>query len=144
MNDQSRLTMKRTFPASVEDLYALWTREELLKQWFCPGEDMTIPVAETDPREGGRFRIVMQDKDGQTYSPSGTYETVVPNKKLVFSWKWADSDVVTRVTLDFQSIGDNETELTLVHDGFPDSGMRDRHSDGWQGCLARLDNAART
>ncbi|MDX1461366.1 MAG: SRPBCC domain-containing protein, partial [Xanthomonadales bacterium] len=131
MTAKPSLTMTRTFPTAVERLYALWTREELLKTWFCPGEDMTIPVAETDPKEGGRYRIVMQDKDGQTYSPSGVYETVIPNKKLVFSWKWADSEVITRVTLEFRALGDNQSELTLIHDGFPDASMRDRHNEGW-------------
>jgi uncharacterized protein YndB with AHSA1/START domain len=144
MTAKPSLTMTRTFPAAVERLYALWTREELLKKWFCPGDDMTIPVAETDPREGGSYRIVMQDKDGQTYSPSGVYETVIPNEKLVFSWKWADSDVITRVTLQFRALGDNESELTLIHDGFPDDSMRDRHNEGWEGCLSRLEKATQT
>ena len=144
MNAQPGLTMTRTFPASVDRLYALWTREELLKKWFCPGEGMTIPVAEADPREGGRYRIVMRDEDGQTYSPSGVYETVVPNEKLVFSWKWADSEVITRVTLLFRALSDNESELTLIHDGFPDDSMRDRHGEGWEGCLSRLEKAAQS
>ena len=142
MNEASSLTIKRNFPASRERLFAMWTNEDLLKTWFCPGKDMTIPVAETEPREGGRYRIVMQNKDGETYSPSGVYETVVPNEKLVFSWKWADSDVVTRVTLEFRAVSDDETELTLTHEGFPDTAMRDLHGEGWDGCLSRLATAA--
>ena len=144
MSGPASLTMTRTFHVSVERLYALWTREELLKKWFCPGDDMTIPIAETDAREGGSYRIVMQDKDGKTYSPSGIYETVIPNEKLVFSWKWADSEVITRVTLTFRALGDNECELTLIHDGFPDSDMRDLHNEGWDGCLSRLKKAAQS
>jgi uncharacterized protein YndB with AHSA1/START domain len=84
----------------------------------------------------------MQNKDGGTHSPSGVYETVVPNEKLVFSWKWADSEVITRVTVDFRSISDNETELTLTHVGFPTAEMRDLHTEGWDGCLSRLAKAA--
>jgi len=120
----------------------MWTDPDLLREWFCPGEDMTVPVAEADPREGGSYRIVMENKDGVIHSPSGVYETVVPNEKLVFSWKWADSEVITRVTLEFRSLSANETELTLTHDGFPEAAMRDLHVEGWEGCLARLENAA--
>lgn len=135
--DQS-LTIKKTFAASQERLFAMWTNESLVKQWFCPGQDMTIPVAEVDAREGGSYRIVMKGKDGETYSPSGVYETVVPYEKLVFSWKWADSEIITRVTITLRAMSDSETELTLTHEGFPDADMRKRHNEGWDGCLARL------
>ena len=103
---------------------------------------MTVPVAEADPREGGSYRIVMENKEGVTHSPSGVYETVIPNEKLVFSWKWADSEVITRVTLEFRAISDNESELILTHDGFPEMAMRDLHTEGWEGCLSRLAEAA--
>jgi len=141
MGSESSLTLKRTFPASQERLFAMWTSEELLKQWFCPSEEMTIPIAEVDLREGGSYRIVMQNKDGETYSPSGVYETIQPHDKLVFSWKWADSEVITRVTIVLRAVSDAETELTLTHEGFPDTEMCDRHNEGWVGCLSQLAHA---
>ena len=141
MSSKNSLTIKRILPAPRERVYAMWTTEELLKKWFCPGDDMTIPVADVDTREGGSYRIVMLNSDGETHSPSGTYETVVPNEKLVFSWKWADSELVTRVTVSFDALSDNETELTLTHEGFPDNDVRNLHTEGWEGCLARLADA---
>jgi len=142
MDSATSLTIKRTFSASRERLFAMWTTADLMKQWFCPGKDMTIPVAEVDARDGGSYRIVMQNKDGETYSPSGVYETVQPHEKLVFSWKWADSEIITRVTVEFLAITDSETEMTLTHEGFPEADMRDRHNEGWDGCLSRLAEAA--
>lgn len=141
MNTANSLVLKRTFPASCERLFQMWTSAELLKEWFSPGKDMSIPVAEADAREGGSYRIVMQNKNGETYSPSGVYEKVVPNEQLVFSWKWADSELITRVTVDFRAVGGTETELTLTHEGFPETEMRDRHNEGWEGCLSRLAEA---
>ncbi|MDX1403863.1 MAG: SRPBCC domain-containing protein [Woeseiaceae bacterium] len=138
MNAGNSLVLKRTFPANCERLFAMWTTAELMMQWFCPSEDMTVPVAEVDAREGGSYRVVMEDKDGKTYSPSGVYEKVVPNQQLVFSWKWADSELITRVTIDFKAINDDETELTLTHEGFPETEIRDRHNEGWEDCLSRL------
>ena len=102
---------------------------------------MTTPIAEVDLREGGEYLIVMENDEGEKHSPSGRYETVIPHEKLVFSWKWADSEIITRVTIDFRSISDNETELTLTHEGFPESKMRDLHNEGWDGCLSRLAKA---
>ena len=115
MNSGTTLVIKRTFAATPERVFAAWTNEAILKSWFCPGEDMTIPVAEVDAREGGDYRIVMQNKDDETYSPSGTYEKIVENRQLIFSWKWADSDLVTRVTIDLKPVNSNETELRLTH-----------------------------
>ncbi len=85
MSAANTLVIKRTFPASGERVFSMWTTEELMKQWFCPGKDMTSPVDEVDASEGGSYRIVMQGKDGETCSTSGVYEKVVPNEKLVFS-----------------------------------------------------------
>ncbi len=141
MSATNTLVIKRNFPAACERVFAMWTTVGLMQQWFCPGKDMTIPVAEVDARDGGSYRFVMQNQDGETYSPSGVYEKVVPNEQLIFSWKWADSEIITRVTIDFRAIGDAETELTLTHEGFPESAMRDRHNEGWEGCLSRLSEA---
>ena len=141
MSTANTLVIKRNFPASCERLFGMWTTEELLKQWFCPGKDMTIPVAEVDAREGGSYRIVMLGTDGKSHSPSGIYEQFVPYEKLVFSWKWADSETITKVTLDFRAVSDWETELTLTHEGFTKAEIRDQHDKGWDGCLSRLAEA---
>lgn len=139
MSSARRLVIRRVFDAPVERVYAAWTREEMIKQWFCPGPSMTVPEAELDVREGGAYRVVMQSQDGETYSPSGTYEKVSANKQLIFSWKWSDSELVTRVIVDLRAVADNRTELTLTHEGFPDDDTRDSHNQGWEGCLAHLE-----
>ncbi len=33
------------------------------------------------------------------------------------------------------------TELTLTHEGFLETEIRDRHNEGWDGCLSRLADA---
>ena len=76
-----------------------------------------------------------------THIPSGTYEEIVANEKLVFSWSWADSDEVTRVTIELREVGNNETELTLTHVGFAVTEVRDHHEEGWNGCLDKLAKA---
>jgi uncharacterized protein YndB with AHSA1/START domain len=138
MANGNSLVLTRVLPAPREKVFAAWTEEAMIKKWFCPGEGMTVPVAELDVREGGNYRLVIEDAEGETYSPSGTYEKIVPNERLVFSWQWADSDLITRVTIDLKDHGNNQTELTLTHEGFPETEIRDRHTQGWEGCLAKL------
>lgn len=138
MPNESMLELKRVLPVSRKRVFAAWTETDLIRQWFAPG-DMQTPVAEIDLRVGGNYRIVMQNAAGETHSPSGVYEEIVPDEKLVFSWKWRDSELVTRVTITFKELGANKTELTLKHDGFPTADVRDQHNQGWTGCLTNLE-----
>jgi hypothetical protein len=55
-----RLVVKRTFKAPVERVYAAWTDAEQMKRWFAPGA-MSVPMAESDAREGGRYRVQMSE-----------------------------------------------------------------------------------
>jgi hypothetical protein len=41
------------------------------------------------------------------------------------------------VAVEFIAFGD-KTELVLLHERFADAGARDRHEQGWQGCLESL------
>jgi len=138
MSNETALELKRVLPASRERVFAAWTRTDLIKKWFAPG-NMQTPVAEIDLRVGGNYRIVMQNADGETHSPSGAYEEIIPDEKLVFTWKWQDSDLVTRVTIILTELGAERTELILRHEGFPAEEIRDRHDEGWTGCLANLE-----
>lgn len=133
------LTLTRELPASPAQVFAAWTTPEAMKQWFAPG-DYTVPLAETDPREGGAFKVQMEAPDKPiTHTVTGVYETVIPNEHLKFSWRWEREDAVeTRVEAIFDKI-EGGTELQVTHTGFPNAEERDKHMAGWSGCLDNLD-----
>ena len=60
------LVLTRVLPASREKVFAAWTDKAMIKQWFCPSEGMTVPVAELEVREGGAYRLVIEESDGGT------------------------------------------------------------------------------
>jgi len=134
---ETTLVIRRTLPATPDRVFAAWTRPELVRRWFSPGP-MRIDEASLDVQVGGSYRIVMMSPEGEPHSPGGVYEEIVPNEKLVFSWKWAGSELVTRVTVELRASGADQTELTLTHEGFPDQETREAHDKGWAGCLAKL------
>lgn len=133
------LVINKRINAPVDRVYAAWTDPAIMKQWFAPGEVMTVPAAQADPRVGGGYMIHMHDPEtGSDHIVSGEYEEVIPNRKLVFSWQWKDGVDRTQVIVEFRSEGDNETLLTLTHRGFSRQQFADKHNEGWQGCLVNL------
>lgn len=147
---QTTLQLRRTYQVPPEQVFEAWTKPEALKQWFGPTDDFKTPDAEVDLRVGGKFRIQMIAPNGEAHVVAGTYKEIVHSQKLVFTWAWeaggcADSESgsghETLVTVEFRN-RDGETELVLTHEQFPDAETRDKHNEGWSGCLERLRKVA--
>ena len=136
--EKPSLTIVRKFSASPEEVWNALTQPQALKQWMGPSDAFSVPIAEADVRVGGRYHIVMQAPDGELHDVSGEYREVVPNRKLVYTWAWKSTpERESLVTLDLSAAGAG-TELTLKHERFADVEARNRHNEGWTGCIARL------
>ena len=136
---QVKLVLNKQINAPVAKVYEAWTNPQLIPKWFGPSPEMTAHAAEVDLKVGGQYSInIKSPEDSSNHNVGGQYEEIVPNKKLVFNWKWEDGEETTQVTVDFQSQGDNSTLLTLTHRGFGEQEFADKHNQGWTGCLANL------
>jgi len=103
-----------------------------------PGEVKALSV-EADPRDGGRYRWLMQAPNGEQHDVSGVYREVIPNEKLVFTWAWKSTpERESLVTLTFKP-DDGGTLMTLTHEQFFDEEARDRHNQGWTGAMPKLE-----
>lgn len=138
VSSTTRLELTRRLQASPEKVYTAWTRPEKMRLWFAPGH-LTTPSVETDLRPGGRYRIEMHDaKEGATHVVVGTYRELSPYDRLVFTWGWeGDPSPETLVTVELRPVG-QETELVLVHERLASEESRDKHLQGWIGCLDKL------
>ena len=133
------LSLVRTIKATPEKVYAAWTEPKTLKKWMSPSDAMEVTVAETDLKAGGKYRIVMREPDGKEHGVGGVYKELSPGRKLVFTWGWDGSqEATTLVTIEFRKNAAG-TELTLTHTKFVDEAARDMHSQGWVGCVGRLE-----
>ncbi|WP_141579278.1 SRPBCC domain-containing protein [Actinomadura sp. WMMA1423] len=136
MNEFS-VTVQREIAASPEELFDAWLDARSLGSWLRPS-GIRQTRAETDPREGGTFRIVMAD-DESSILHSGTYREIDRPRRLVFTW----SSPATRfrdsvVTVTFRpSSGATVVEIHQV--GLPDEEARTSHHAGWSDCLRALD-----
>ena len=132
------LTLKRHYAAPVEKVYRAWIDPQALKSWFGPSDEGKILVAETNPKVGGRYRIVLEMPSGEQHRVGGVYREIVPNEKLVFTWAWESTpERESLVTVRLKKAGDG-TDMTLSHEQFFDEAARDRHEHGWTGIMERL------
>ena len=139
--ERPSLSIVRKLDAAPGKVWRAITEPEMLKRWMAPSDDFKIPVAEAELRVGGRYHIIMNAPDGQVHDVSGVYREIVPNKKLVYTWAWKSTpERESVVTIELRPTGGG-TELTLKHEQFADAEARDRHQQGWMGCLARLEKA---
>ena len=141
MATKPSLVLKRRIKAAPEKVYEAWTRPEQMTRWWGVTENHKPPVAETDLRVGGRFRVQFWDPKNEHHSVSGTYREVVPNRKLSFSWAWQSTpERESLVTIDLNPVADG-TMLTLTHEQFYDQTACDDHRVGWERALDNLEKA---
>jgi uncharacterized protein YndB with AHSA1/START domain len=132
-----QLRLSRIIAAKRERVFQAWITPALMQQWFCPG-DMSVPLAEADPRVGGAYKVRMQNSKGEVFTTVGVYREIIPNEKLVFTWGWEGPERhETLVTIEL-SDRDGGTELVLLHERFADQAAADHHGQGWRGCLENL------
>lgn len=133
----SSLVVSRTYPATQERVFKAWTDANQLGQWFAPSDDYTTK-ANVDLRVGHEYRIAITHKGGNVHNVVGTYRLIEPPRKLIYTWRWEGAPTDTLVTVDFAPEGD-ATKVTITHEQFLSTEDRDRHNEGWKGCVERLD-----
>ncbi len=114
------LTLKRTFDAPRELVFKAWTDPALVSKWWGPTYFNT-PIAEIEPRRGGKLHIVMHGPKGTDFDidlpMKGIYQEFDPPSRLVFSNEAMHDEkgnpqLATVCTVTFAETG-GKTEMTL-------------------------------
>lgn len=144
LTDDTTLVIRRTLAAPVERVYRAWTDPAWLSRWFAATPEHECVLAETDLRVGGRYRLIMRAPDGEEHRVSGEYREIETGRKLVFTWAWESTpERESQVTINLHA-KETGTVLVLTHERFADVTTRDRHNQGWTGCLDTLERVLAT
>ena len=139
--EKTSLEIVRFINASPVRIYEAWTDPAQLRQWFGPENVRTRNIT-ADVRVGGKYRWDLTSPEGEEMSAFGEYRELIPGKKIVFTWQWDDDEAwenrTSVVTIEL-SERQGGTELRLRHEQLPSEESRDRHSEGWDSLLARLE-----
>jgi len=139
--EKTSLEIKRLINAPPARVYDAWTDPAQLGEWFAPERVRTRNLA-ADVRMGGKYRWDLITQDGEDWAAFGEYRELVPGKKIVFTWQWDDDESWEKrtsvVTVElFERRGG--TELRLRREQLPSEESRDRHNEGWNSLLDRLE-----
>lgn len=137
MTDENSVTVRREIPAPAEDLFDAWLDAKSLGSWLRPA-GIRETRAETDPRVGGTFRIVMVDDESSTVH-TGAYREIDRPRRLVFTWSSPATQFEDSiVTVSFQPSSNSSTVVEIHQVGLPDAEARASHHAGWSDVLHEL------
>jgi uncharacterized protein YndB with AHSA1/START domain len=136
-----KLQISRVIRASRQRTFDAWTRPDYIRQWF--GGPRTVTEVETDPREGGAYRIkatggTAEGDINPEASITGRYVKVEPYDLLSFTWvgDWNPTEE-TLVTITFKNVTEG-TEVTVTHERFATELSRSKHEMGWTNSTNKL------
>ncbi|HLM30060.1 MAG TPA: SRPBCC domain-containing protein [Solirubrobacterales bacterium] len=145
MNDPSRpdtIRIERVINAPRQAVFDAWLSADVLRRWWPAGADWETPVAEVEPRVGGRLRLVMRSPDGEEFGGGGEYVAIEPPERVVITWRWdghAGHEGTQRVEVELQDRGDGTTDLVLTNTGLADDEAKRSHREGWEASFDNLE-----
>lgn len=134
--NEERIPLEREvrIDAPPEVIFKFFVDPEQMVRWMGVEADL-------DPRPSGVFRVNVTGQEVVL----GEYVEVSPNERVVFTWGWEGEGNAVRPgasTVEITLVPDGAaTTVRLRHLGLP-GGPEDRHAEGWEHYLARLEVAA--
>jgi uncharacterized protein YndB with AHSA1/START domain len=126
----------------VETVYNAFNDPDVIVKWFAPG-NLIVSQFISHFAEGGQYRAVLQSPDGFQQTVVGTYQEIERNTQLSFTWRWDDTNDITKVKVVFASMPNSSTRIILTQSGFHKEQDMLYQQNGWLACLEKLSLATR-
>ncbi len=133
------LTLVRRIRASPSTVFEAMTTAEGISNWWGPDSGPVL-IAESDPREGGRYRVRFRILDGSEHESTGEFLELKPHTRIVMSWRWTEGGADpgdSRVEITVRPVPEG-AEITFTHALLRDEESRASHEGGWAGALDKL------
>mgnify|MGYP003575103302 CR=1 FL=1 len=140
-NGNGAVAASKDFPVSADILYRAWTEPDQLKRWWKPmGNQLTDVSAEL--KEGGEVEYKFKSDGSKDLIIRGKYLEVVPNEKLVYTWRWqapdeALDDSEYKLSINFQSSGEG-SRIDISQEAVNSRESIKPHQHGWEEALNHL------
>lgn len=110
---KQEILIEREFDAPRELVFKAFTDPELYVQWIGPRE-LTTTLETFESRNGGSWRYIQKDADGNEYAFHGVNHEVLPPERIIGTFEFEglpEKGHVILQTAQFRSLPDNRTKL---------------------------------
>jgi uncharacterized protein YndB with AHSA1/START domain len=118
--EKTNVTIETTVNAPVDKVWEMWNKAEHITKWNAASDDWHSPRAENDVRDGGKFNIRMEAKDGSFgFDFAGVYDKVITNELLEYTMEddrkvsvvFTSEGGKTRVVETFETETENSVDM---------------------------------
>ena len=135
-------TLKGVFNLDLALVYRAFNEPSELAKWFAPG-NLVVSQFSSNFLEGGEFRVVFESPDGFQQSAVGTYQHIEHNALISFTWRWDDTNDMTKVDVRFKETQNLSTQIEICQSGFDVENEMLLQQYGWMASLEKLSMVAR-
>jgi uncharacterized protein YndB with AHSA1/START domain len=138
---KQEIIIEREFDAPRELVFKAFTDPKLYVQWLGPRE-LTMTLETFEPGNGGSWRYIQKDADGNEYAFHGVNHEVLSPERIVGTFEFEGLPEKGHVILEtarFEELSGNRTKLTsqsvfqsvVDRDGMLQSGMEEGVNDSY-------------
>lgn len=123
---KQELFITREFDAARELVFKAFINPELYLQWIGP-RGFTTTIKTFEPINGGKWRYIFKDKNGNKYASHGVFHEVLSPEIIIDTYEYEGIPEAGHVILEtsrFEALSNNKTKLTH-HSVFPSVAERD-------------------
>ncbi len=151
--NQARIVVERTYRATLEEIWELWTTREGFESWWGP-QGFRVEVYELDARPDGILRYEMiadspemiegMKKIGQppSHSVQSRFSELKPRERLVLTnvidFLPGVAAYESHIAVDFQATGE-QVRMVVTLDGMHDEHFTRMQEEGFKSQLTKLD-----
>ncbi len=138
---KQEIIITREFDAPQELVFKAFTDPKLYIQWLGPRR-LTMMLETFEPRNGGSWRYIHKDQEGNEFAFHGVYHEVTPPERIIDTFEFEGLPEKGHVALEtarFEELPGNRTKLTSQsvfqsvadRDGMLQSGMEEGVNDSY-------------
>lgn len=139
---KQEIVITREFDAPRELVFQAFTDPKHYIRWLGP-RDLTMTLETFEPRNGGMYRFIHNDKDNNKYAFHGVYHEVTAPQRIIQTFEFEGLPEKGHVALEtarFEALPGNRTKLTsqsvfqsvAERDGMIQSGMESGVNDSYE------------
>jgi uncharacterized protein YndB with AHSA1/START domain len=139
---RQEIFITREFDAPRELVFKAYTDPKLYTQWLGP-RNLSMYLEKFEPRSGGAWRYIHQDKDGNKFAFHGVYHEVTTPERIIDTFEFEglpEQGHVVLETFRFETLPGGRTKLTSQsvfqsvadRDGMIQSGMESGVNDSYE------------